>query len=153
MLNVMNHEELTNLKKMNPVLKVELVEALRSGRYTQGRGYLNKDGKLCCLGVECELLVEKGMLKKLDAGSVVWYDVTTPVVDSFGGVFGDAMSSTLPMAIHETVGLDEIGSFFDASTGKKVWAEVEGSFFSSLTEMNDFPISFEEIAEFIETYL
>ena len=32
------------------------VEALRSGKYKQGRQYLNQDGKYCCLGVACEVL-------------------------------------------------------------------------------------------------
>lgn len=32
-----------------------LIEALRSGQYQQGTGYLCKDGKFCVLGVLCEL--------------------------------------------------------------------------------------------------
>lgn len=38
----------------------KLVEALRSGRFKQGQGYLNKNGELCCLGVACELYIEAG---------------------------------------------------------------------------------------------
>lgn len=31
------------------------VEALRSGKYEQGKGALKQDNKYCCLGVLCEL--------------------------------------------------------------------------------------------------
>lgn len=41
-------------------MKDKWVAALRSGKYTQGRGYLNSNGSLCCLGVLCEIAgVEK----------------------------------------------------------------------------------------------
>lgn len=34
------------------------VEALRSGKYEQGREYLCADGLYCCLGVACEVMRE-----------------------------------------------------------------------------------------------
>lgn len=37
------------------------LDALRSGEYEQGKGYLNKDGKLCCLGVLCEVAIADGV--------------------------------------------------------------------------------------------
>lgn len=40
------------------------VEALRSGKYQQGRFRLNEDGNFCCLGVLCEIAVEEGIAKK-----------------------------------------------------------------------------------------
>lgn len=33
----------------------KLIEALRSGKYRQGRGWLCISGKYCCLGVACEI--------------------------------------------------------------------------------------------------
>jgi hypothetical protein len=47
---------------MNPAVKTLWLEALRSGRYTQGRGCLTRrheDGREehCCLGVLCQLAV------------------------------------------------------------------------------------------------
>lgn len=33
----------------------KLVEALRSGKYEQGKGQLKKDNKFCCLGVLCDI--------------------------------------------------------------------------------------------------
>lgn len=41
-------------KKPLPGLK-QWVEALRSGKYKQGKQALCKDGKYCCLGVRCEV--------------------------------------------------------------------------------------------------
>lgn len=32
------------------------IAALRSGKYKQGQNWLNNDGKLCCLGVACEVM-------------------------------------------------------------------------------------------------
>ena len=45
---------------MNPEVKKLWVEALRGGKYVQGKGklhYISKDGqeKFCCLGVLCDL--------------------------------------------------------------------------------------------------
>lgn len=36
---------------MDSKIKEQWVAALRSGKYKQGTGYLNRDGKFCCLGV------------------------------------------------------------------------------------------------------
>ena len=41
---------------MNPELKAKWVKALRSGEYIQGKGYMNRNGKFCCLGVLAEVL-------------------------------------------------------------------------------------------------
>lgn len=41
---------------MNREIKREWIEALESGRYKQGIGYLEDDGKFCCLGVLCKTL-------------------------------------------------------------------------------------------------
>jgi hypothetical protein len=46
---------------VNPEVKAKWVAALRSGEYEQGSGVLNKDGKLCCLGVLCELAIKDGV--------------------------------------------------------------------------------------------
>jgi hypothetical protein len=40
---------------MNPAIKKQWVEALRSGEYKQGREYLRQGDKFCCLGVLCDL--------------------------------------------------------------------------------------------------
>lgn len=37
-----------------------LVEALRSGRYTQGKNYLRRGSCFCCLGVACDINPDLG---------------------------------------------------------------------------------------------
>jgi hypothetical protein len=41
---------------MDPVAKKKWVDALRSGKYNQGRGRLRHDDEYCCLGVFCDLI-------------------------------------------------------------------------------------------------
>lgn len=40
---------------MEPKLKAKWVKALCSGKYKQGKGYLKRKGRYCCLGVLGEL--------------------------------------------------------------------------------------------------
>jgi hypothetical protein len=40
---------------MKKEIKKRWVDALRSGEFRQGRRYLKRDGKYCCLGVLCEI--------------------------------------------------------------------------------------------------
>ena len=44
---------------MDQELKARWVEALRSGRYKQGKNYLFEDGRYCCLGVLQKILTGK----------------------------------------------------------------------------------------------
>ena|SRR5258708_25128969 len=42
-------------------LKTRWVEALRSGKYKQGKNYLkNDDGTMCCMGVLCDIIDPAG---------------------------------------------------------------------------------------------
>jgi hypothetical protein len=64
---------------MNPELKAEWVNRLRSGQYEQGTGHLSMDGKYCCLGVLAEILAEQGKCER------VQYGLVTPVTYGLGG--------------------------------------------------------------------
>ena len=44
---------------MNAEVKAKWLKALRSGKYKQGQDYLYADGKMCCLGVACDLYAEE----------------------------------------------------------------------------------------------
>lgn len=47
---------MTTYPAMDPEVKVKWVEALRSGQFKQGEGYLKtRDGCNCCLGVLAEI--------------------------------------------------------------------------------------------------
>jgi hypothetical protein len=43
------------MDKLNPELKKKWIDALRSGKYNQGRTYLAKNNNYCCLGVLADL--------------------------------------------------------------------------------------------------
>lgn len=52
--------------KLKPEVKTEWLNALRSGEYEQGTGFLSKDGKFCCLGVLCDIATKQGVCKKIE---------------------------------------------------------------------------------------
>lgn len=104
-----------------------LVRALRSGKYKQGEGHLNRHDSFCCLGVLCDLAEKSGIVK-----SDYDYNVTTY----------DNKSCTLPQSVQEWSGIHtELGIFDKSSTRSK---------FKSLAEMNDNNVPFKTIANFIE---
>jgi hypothetical protein len=41
---------------MDAQLKQHWINALRSGKYRQGKGFLQKNNKFCCLGVLCDIV-------------------------------------------------------------------------------------------------
>jgi hypothetical protein len=43
------------MEKLPEDFKKRWVEALRSGEFKQGQGYLEYEGKFCCLGVLCKI--------------------------------------------------------------------------------------------------
>lgn len=46
---------------MNREHRDSWVVGLRSKKYPQGRGFLNRNGRFCCLGVLCEVLINSGV--------------------------------------------------------------------------------------------
>lgn len=109
------------------------LEALRSGKYKQGRGFLNYNNEsFCCLGVACDLFAEK-------------YNVKTSV--SLHGTIGyDNQISVLPEKIKTTIGL-----YYYDGNAKDSW-NLEIQLFS-LTELNDQQRrSFIKIADHLEKY-
>lgn len=58
---------------MNPELKAKWLEALRSGRYQQGKTCLRAGDAFCCLGVLCDVS-EQG--KWTDGDSTRYFTVT-----------------------------------------------------------------------------
>lgn len=98
------------------------IEALRSGKYKQGRRRLFGDDAYCCLGVACELL---GIPKKQDSVGA-W-------------VFGDGMYGVISSDVAKQLGLhDEFGT-----------ARVRPN--PGLMTMNDEGVSFAAIADLLET--
>jgi hypothetical protein len=47
--------------EMNPEIRARWTAALRSGEYRQGRNYLRRNDRFCCLGVLCDLAEKAGV--------------------------------------------------------------------------------------------
>jgi len=116
---------------MNPIIKEQWLHALRSDKFKQGRDYLHKDGKHCCLGVLCELAVDAG------------------VIDSFKAegrptIYGGYDEATLPQEVQDWAGLTE-----DIPV---VSVEIDDEE-QHLASLNDNGWTFKEIADVIEKEL
>lgn len=110
--------------KMDPEQKAKWLEALRSGRYKQGRGALSGIGGFCCLGVFCDVVDSAGWRPAV-LGAMAW---TT------GSGYLTTPSTTF---IPRELAYPGLGALVQ----------------SRLAEMNDNGASFEEIANWIEKNL
>ena len=130
---------------MNKGIKALWIDALRSGEYEQGTGFLRKEGtgdggrgEFCCLGVLCDLYVESEENYVDPQGPVEWEALTLQ-----GATYARRIEdhlSFLPDSVMEWAGLtDNEGSYARSDGG---W--------SSLVEMNDNGYTFDEIADVIE---
>lgn len=109
---------------LNPGVKRLWIEALRSGRYQQGRRKLKdvRQRTFCCMGVLCEVAVEAGL--KVDY-SAHGYEC-----------------SSVPTAVAEWAGFQ-----YD---GRKVFIGMHSLY---LTQHNDGGATFAQIADAIEEQL
>lgn len=108
------------------------VAALRSGKYRQGTSFLNADGRLCCLGVACEVALTSAVELHISVDSAD-YPSRRAVVRY------DGERRILPRAVQDWLGLQTSVGSFDSTIG------------SSLTDMNDNGSTFAVIADFIES--
>jgi hypothetical protein len=145
---------------MNSNIKTRWIAALRSGKYPQTAGRLNrlKPGHsalfgttvppgLCCLGVLCELAVEDGVVERRYYGNN--YASVDSLEEADGIEYkagaGDAGSSVLPVAVQAWAGLESVcGGGITLPSGDR----------RDLTHANDVArMSFPEIADIIEAQL
>ena len=123
------------------------LKALRSGKYKQGRGYLNKDSTCCCLGVLCEVFIEAGgKLTKKDVDGVIFYG---------GRTAKSRNECSLPEAVRKWVGLhDTSGSLRDEADDGGV-IKINQTYYGDLTQINDGPtklLGLKRIADLIEKH-
>lgn len=117
--------------KMNPRIKAMWLEALRSGRYKQGKEYLNNRGRFCCLGVLTDLYIQEKGNKWDDA-----YDILGE--KEKGQVFCfKGKDKILPALVRNWAGIKEVSDVGD----------------SYLANLNDQGTDFTEIADVIENNL
>ena len=118
---------------MNPEIKKKWVEALRSGKFKQGKGALYKSTSgYCCLGVLCKVMGYKFVPSKN------FFSMSKISCDTEG-----EMVTILSDEIYQKAGLD-------TNKGSRVFINDE---YLYLTEHNDHGKTFEEIADAIEEQL
>ena len=121
---------------MNPDVKEKWLEALRSGKYKQGTGALNKDGRFCCLGVLCDLFAEdddcNGAWQELDENALTFKPDGRPGRHAF-----------LPDAVAEWAGIEISPSDPFVSDDND----------ETLSQLNDSGRTFRQIADIIEEEL
>lgn len=137
---------------MKPEIKKLWIDALLSGEYQQGTGYLCQmtgDGPMfCCLGVLTDLAIKSGV------------NISITTKDDRGNdivVYGDSFE-TLPSEVMEWSGLDTPNGAWFYSVHHKL-ENPDGHFIDevdeieeSLVERNDTGSSFEELAKDIEEF-
>lgn len=118
--------------KMDSRIKVLWVEALRSGKYEQGKHALRSaDNKYCCLGVLCEIAVKEGAIEP-------------PTQHEYGSYVYEQMATAfLPPTVLTWANMQSNG----LSTASGQWGN---SRHETLSWLNDDGVPFAEIADTIE---
>lgn len=117
-------------KEQREELRRQWVAALRSGEFTQTRGYLCHKGRYCCLGIACEVF-DRAFPGELER------EVLTDRI-----TFNNH-ATLLPDVVRHAVGITYAGGDFVVSS-------LDDEDESSLAERNDDGATFAEIADLIE---
>lgn len=108
------------------------VAALRSGEYAQGRGLLRSEDGYCCLGVLCDVFMK-------ETGEGEWADPLENG-DLYFRLDNESEGYFPPQRVYEWAGLvEKDGSYTDLRH------------LTSLVDLNDNRVPFEEIANVIES--
>ncbi len=119
-------------KKMNAAVKGKWLDALRGGKYKQGRYALRNtvfggQDTFCCLGVLCELAVEAGV-------------IDAPALDG-GWWYAGGEAAILPRKVMNWAGLVSQSGLYSTKNDEEC-----------LASDNDNGMTFEEIAKIIEKH-
>jgi len=121
---------------MKETVKEQWIEALRSGKYRQGKHVLrDKEDKFCCLGVLCDLY-------RKETGHGDWGESLDNYV--FGSGSDNTRSSFLTEEVADWAGLENLRPVID---GTKITHYNDGHM------PNIEPHDFDEIADLIEQHL
>jgi hypothetical protein len=111
------------------------VEALRSGEYKQGTGFLCCEGRYCCLGVLC----------KINNRPLLLTEISKEEAAELGVIFDKSNNKLSPAFESAYRVLQDLGSF---PHNVYAWIRNQASF--SLADCNDKGLTFLEIADIIE---
>lgn len=119
---------------MKEEVKNKWTAALRSGKYKQGKGLLNNGaGRLCCLGVLCEVAIEEG----LDIQRIVMDDAIHVSAAAYMDEEGIPVMTVLPNSVMEWADLNAPDPFVTSE--------------ATIAHLNDEEeLSFAEIADIID---
>lgn len=126
---------------MNPEYKALWVDRLRNGGLLQGTGSLRRRIKgedyYCCLGVLCEIAVEKGVVTRMPPSYVS------------GILTYDGEEDFLPLSVRQAAGLDSPNPFVPNHEGISTTGDYVPERLT-LSWLNDTGYTFSEIADIIE---
>lgn len=127
----------------------KLVEALRSGEFSQTAGQLRKEDSFCCLGVACELYRRENPDTSSWEGNL--NEIPKFQISSEDGIVHRS-SDWLPLPVREWLGFTGASGNFHASE-ITVSHGIDMTYLTlaALAAMNDARASFEYIASFIES--
>lgn len=141
---------MTKTTKIEPEFKKKWLEALRSGKYEQGRLFLkNLSGKYCCLGVACDISNNGKWLpgsncynfEESENGNIAENHLPSTTKLEY---FSDEKS---PYIVVDDLTLD------DRNEIRKKFGNVDVITLADLNDSWSFLFTFEEIANFIEKYM
>lgn len=118
---------------MNIEIGERWVKTLRSGKYKQGKGFLERlrgtGGEFCCLGVLCNLAFEEGVVERREGERAAYYA---------------GANAWLPEEVREWAGMSSLYGDIPSSCSPDS---------RPLSELNDDGTSFVEIAGIIEAHM
>lgn len=133
---------------MNQEFKKEWIDALRSGKYEQGKNQLVDNGKYCCLGVACDLLADKGIVYQKDEcfyGNTSRHDYSMYELPASASRYMEVSGSDPMFEMDKENMKQSLPKHIKEGTGSYEWV--------TLALLNDSDYSFDEIADIIEKEL
>lgn len=129
---------------MDPVIKQLWTSALRSGKYKQGKNYLNiinanNEHQYCCLGVLCEIAIKQGMNIETEEDRTSVIFASDNHIRATIKYEGD--ECTPPPAVQQWAGIGAEGGYIHPTNDDP-----------SLVRDNDSGKTFDEIADIIDKH-